>query len=102
MKKSCFFANLTDGGLFGGFAVLNMTFGDCPATLGILNEENLDIIIGLVDAKTIPPAVGSRTTSWMVGFRNILADKRVTAETLSDFSGSASGTLGCSTTGGMG
>ncbi len=37
MEKTRFLADFADGGLFGGFAGFDMTFGDSPAVFAVLN-----------------------------------------------------------------
>lgn len=44
MEKPRFFADFTDGGLFGGFAWLDVALRDGPAILGILNQEDFDVL----------------------------------------------------------
>lgn len=45
MSETRFFANFANGGLFSGFAVFDMAFGDGPAIFRVLNEEDFDILL---------------------------------------------------------
>ena len=51
MEKPRFFADFTDGGLFGGFAGLDVTFGDGPAVFAVLDEQDFDVFLVFREAK---------------------------------------------------
>lgn len=51
MEKPRFFADFADGGLFGGFAGLNVALGDGPAVFAVLNQQNLDVFFVFREAK---------------------------------------------------
>ena len=51
MEKPRFFAYFADGGLFGGFAWLDVAFGDGPAVFAVLDEEDFDVLFVFRQAK---------------------------------------------------
>ncbi len=56
--KPGFLANLADGGLLGGLAWLDVSFGDSPAILAVLDKKYLDVF--LVFGQTKNYAASSR------------------------------------------
>ena len=58
MEKPRFFADFADGGLFGGFAGLNVALGDGPAVFAVLNQQDFDVFFVFGQAKN--DAAGGR------------------------------------------
>ena len=51
VKQAGFFANFANCSLFRGFAGFNMPFRDSPAPLGVLNQQNINVILFAISAK---------------------------------------------------
>ena len=51
MVEAGFLADFADGGLFRGFAGLDVALRNRPAVFRILDQENLNVVLGFVEAK---------------------------------------------------
>ena len=45
MEKPRFFTDFADGGLFSGFARFDVALRNGPAILGILNQEDFNVLL---------------------------------------------------------